>query len=70
MSSLVTERHGLLTGFRLGEWLVKPDDGSLVSSQRVTRLEPLLMELLVFLCSHAGQVVSKNDVLKNIWGDR
>jgi len=49
---------------------VKPDDGSLVSSQRVTRLEPLLMELLVFLCSHAGQVVSKNDVLKNIWGDR
>jgi len=70
MSSLVTERHGLLTGFKLGEWLVKPDDGSLVSSQRVTRLEPLLMELLVFLCSHAGQVVSKNDVLKNIWGDR
>jgi len=66
----VTERHGLLTGFKLGEWLVKPDDGSLVSSQRVTRLEPLLMELLVFLCSHAGQVVSKNDVLKNIWGDR
>jgi DNA-binding winged helix-turn-helix (wHTH) protein len=70
MSSLVTEGRGLLTGFRLGEWLVKPDDGSLVSSQRVTRLEPLLMELLVFLCSHAGQVVSKHDVLKNIWHNR
>ena len=70
MSSLVTERHGLLTGFRLGEWVVKPEDGSLVSSQRVTRLEPLLMELLVFLCSHAGQVVSKQDVLKNIWRNR
>jgi DNA-binding winged helix-turn-helix (wHTH) protein/tetratricopeptide (TPR) repeat protein len=70
MSSLVTERHGLLTDFRLGEWLVKRDDGSLVSSQRVTRLEPLLMELLVFLCSHAGQVVSKNDVLRNVWGNR
>jgi DNA-binding winged helix-turn-helix (wHTH) protein/Flp pilus assembly protein TadD len=70
MSSLVTERHGLLTGFRLGEWLVKPDDGSLVSSQRVTRLEPLLMELLVFLCSQAGQVVSKHDVLENIWRNR
>jgi len=70
MSSLVTERHGLLTGFRLGEWLVKPDDGSLVSSHRVTRLEPLLMELLVFLCSHPGQVVSKQDVLKNIWRNR
>ena len=45
-----------------GEWLVKPDDGSLVSSQHVTRLEPLLMELLVFLCSHAGQVVSKHEL--------
>ena len=70
MTQLVTERHGLLTGFRLGEWLVKPDDGSLVSSQRVTRLEPLLMELLVFLCSQAGQVVPKHDVLKNIWRNR
>jgi hypothetical protein len=27
------------TGFGLGEWLVKPDDGSLVSSRRVTRLD-------------------------------
>ena len=70
MTQLVTERHGLQTGFWLGEWLVKPDDGSLASSQRVTRLEPLLMELLVFLCSHAGQVVSKHDVHKNIWRNR
>ena len=66
----MTERQGLLRGFRLGEWLVKPDDGSLVSAQRVTRLEPLLMELLVFLCSHAGQVVSKHDVLINVWRNR
>ena len=51
----MTERPGLLTGFRLGEWLVKPDDVSLVSSRGVTRLEPLLMNLLVFLCSNAGQ---------------
>jgi DNA-binding winged helix-turn-helix (wHTH) protein/Tfp pilus assembly protein PilF len=70
MTLLVTELPGLLTGFRLGEWLVKPDDGSLVSSQCVIRLEPLLMELLVFLCSHAGQVVSKPEVLKNIWRNR
>ena len=66
----MTERHRLLTGFRLGEWLVKPDDGSLISSQRVTRLEPLPMELLVFLCSHAGKVVSKPDVLRHIWPNR
>jgi DNA-binding winged helix-turn-helix (wHTH) protein/Flp pilus assembly protein TadD len=67
---VVTERHGLLTGFKLGDWLVKPDDGSLISSQRVTRLEPLLMELLIFLCSRAGQVVSRQDVLKAVWRGR
>jgi len=50
--------------------LVKPDDGSLISSQRVTRLEPLPMELLVFLCSHAGMVISKPDVLRHIWPNR
>jgi membrane protease YdiL (CAAX protease family) len=33
----MTERHGLLTGFRLGEWLVKPDDGSLTSRLRCSQ---------------------------------
>ena len=70
MNPRVTERQGLLTGFRLGEWLVKPEDGSLVSSHAVTRLEPQLMELLVFLCSLSGRVVSKQEVLKNIWRNR
>ena len=64
------ERTKLLTGFRLSEWLVKPEDGSISSTPSTTRLEPLLMELLVFLCSRAGQVVSKKDILDGVWGGR
>jgi DNA-binding winged helix-turn-helix (wHTH) protein len=66
----MVERQRLLTGFRLSEWLVKPEDGSLTSPTSANRLEPLLMELLVFLCSRAGQVVPKQDVLEAVWGGR
>src|SRR5262249_8789031 len=43
-------------------------DGSLRSPSRSGRLEPLLMQLLVFLCSRAGQVVSKQELLETVWG--
>jgi DNA-binding winged helix-turn-helix (wHTH) protein len=64
------DRQKLLSGFRLSEWTVRPDDGSLTSAASSTRLEPLLMELLVFLSSRAGQVVPKQDVLDAVWGGR
>lgn len=60
----------LLAGFRLSEWVVRPEDGSLTSPAGANRLEPLLMELLIFLCSRAGQVVPKQDVLDAVWGGR
>jgi DNA-binding winged helix-turn-helix (wHTH) protein/Flp pilus assembly protein TadD len=34
------------------------------------RLEPLLMELLVFLCERAGEVVPKQAILDGVWGGR
>ena len=57
-------------GFRLAEWVVKPEDGSLVSPTATNRLEPMLMKLLVFLCSRAGQVVTKQEVLDAVWQGR
>jgi DNA-binding winged helix-turn-helix (wHTH) protein len=64
------DRTQLQRGFRLAEWTVKPEDGSLTSSETSIRLEPQLMDLLVFLCSRAGQVVSKQEVLDTVWGGR
>ncbi len=64
------ERQKLLRGFRLSEWTIRPDDGSVTSGAAAHRLEPQLMELLVFLCSRAGEVVPKQDVLDKVWGGR
>ena len=60
----------LAEGFRLGNWVVRPSDGSIVSGETTRRLEPLLMDLLVFLCSRPQQVVTKDEVLANVWHGR
>ena len=56
--------------FRLGDWEVHPEDGTLRSSQDVRRLEPQLMELLVFLAGRAGEVVAKQQIFESVWGGR
>jgi len=66
----IVERTALSPGFRLAEWEVRPEDGSLRSPQAAHRLEPLLMTLLVFLASRAGQVVSKQQLLDAVWEGR
>lgn len=60
----------LRKGFELGEWTVKPEDGSLTSPERTARLEPLQMDLLVFLCSRAGRVVTRDEILEAVWRGR
>ncbi|HEX6897648.1 MAG TPA: winged helix-turn-helix domain-containing protein [Bryobacteraceae bacterium] len=64
------DHQRLLDGFRLGEWSVRPEDGSVTSPQSTTRLEPLVMRLLVYLCSRAKQVVPKKDVVDAVWNGR
>ncbi|MBZ5604326.1 MAG: winged helix-turn-helix domain-containing protein [Acidobacteriia bacterium] len=64
------DRKRLARGFRLAGWIVKPEDGSLTSGSVSTRLEPQLMDLLVYLCSRAREVVAKRDVLDAVWGGR
>jgi len=63
----ITRGNRLLKGFQLSEWLVTVEDGYLRSEARVTRLEPLLMQLLLSLCARAGQVVSKQELLDSVW---
>ena len=63
-------KHQLAGGFRLGNWLVNPSDGSVSSAERKRRLEPQIMDLLVFLCSRAGEVITKDEVLEAVWHGR
>lgn len=57
-------------GFRLNEWQVHPIDGSLAGPQGAGHLEPKVMEVLVLLASHPGQLVEREFLIREIWGTR
>jgi DNA-binding winged helix-turn-helix (wHTH) protein len=55
--------------FLLGDWLVQPSL-NLVSRDAVsTRLEPKVMQVLICLADHAGQVIGKEQLIATVWPD-
>src|SRR5688572_1742647 len=56
--------------FVLGEWTVDPETGLLTSAAGQRRLTPKLMDLLVALAQRAGHVVTRDELLREIWGAR
>jgi len=55
------------TGFFIGEWQVSPHEDTLSRDDRTVRLEPRAMEVLVYLASRPGEVVSRRDLETNVW---
>lgn len=53
--------------FRLGEILVEPDLNRLTRGGESVRLEPKMMDLLVLLARRSGEVVSKDDIVAEVW---
>jgi DNA-binding winged helix-turn-helix (wHTH) protein len=64
----VTERVGRHCEFTLAEWVVEPSLNRLTSRTSTVHLRPRLMDLLVFLADHAGEVVAKEEILAAVWG--
>lgn len=56
--------------FRIDDWLVDPDRLQLSSRDDIVRLEPKVMDVLVYLAAHAGQVVSREDIESAVWAGR
>jgi Tol biopolymer transport system component/DNA-binding winged helix-turn-helix (wHTH) protein len=54
--------------FRLGEWLVQPKLVRLSKPDRALHVRAKVMDLLVYLAQHHGEVVSKDDLLRDVWG--
>jgi TolB-like protein/DNA-binding winged helix-turn-helix (wHTH) protein/Tfp pilus assembly protein PilF len=52
---------------RIGEWSVEPALDALRRGGETVRLEPKAMEVLVFLASRPGQVVSREELLSAVW---
>ena len=55
------------TRLRIGEWRVDPALGQISRDGECTRLEARTMRLLLCLAEHAGQVVSIDDLLNEVW---
>jgi DNA-binding winged helix-turn-helix (wHTH) protein len=68
MSSLAESSD--LRDFRVAEWLVQPSRNRLVRGDTSVRVRPQLIDVLVCLSRRPGSVVSKDELLASVWGDR
>lgn len=57
-------------GFRLGEWEVRPAEGLLIGLQGRRRLQPKCIDVLMCLVEHEDQVVTRDEILRAVWGER
>ncbi|WP_198782919.1 winged helix-turn-helix domain-containing protein [Shewanella putrefaciens] len=53
--------------FFFGEWQVNPSANSLRLGHQVKQLEPKAMDVLLFLCQRAGEVVSGDEIVSHCW---
>jgi len=53
--------------FFVGDWYVLPREGVIKAASGSARLEPKVMEVLVYLASRSGDVVSRDELERNVW---
>jgi len=51
----------------VGEWLVTPSINQISRQGRQLTLEPRLIDLLVFFAHHPGQVLTRDELIDNVW---
>jgi transcriptional activator of cad operon len=51
----------------IGDWSVDPATGQISRKDSTVRLEARTMRLLVYLAEHAGETVSIDEMLKEVW---
>src|ERR1700752_2655487 len=54
---------------QIGAWRVDPALDEISRDGQTTKLEPKMMQLLLCLAAHAGQVVSVEQLLDQVWKD-
>src|SRR5271163_4063435 len=61
--------HPIATKLRIGAWCVNPKSGEISRNGDVAHVEVRTMRLLLCLADHAGEVVSIDDLLDQVWTD-
>ena len=54
-------------GFYLDDRWVEPSRCVIIGPEGEARLEPKVMDVLVYLAGHAGQVVSREELINKLW---
>jgi TolB-like protein/DNA-binding winged helix-turn-helix (wHTH) protein/Flp pilus assembly protein TadD len=54
--------------FYLGDWLIQPSLDRVTRDQQTRTVPPRFMDLLVFLAEQRGTVVSKSQIVDEVWG--
>lgn len=57
------------SAFHVGSWLVQPSLNTISRNGTTVQLEPKVMSVLVCLADHAGEAVSKQQLLQTVWAD-
>ena len=57
----------LRKGFQLGIWLVLPDQGLIQEGSAEAHLEPKVMDVLVYLAAHQGEVIKRDKLIDDVW---
>src|SRR5882724_7623115 len=57
------------TRLRVGDWCVDPAATQISRNGETARVEERAMRLLLCLAEHAGEVVSIDDLLSQVWAD-
>ena len=62
-------REELNAGFRLGQYLIEPRQNRIARHDTEVRVEPRVMDVLVCLAERAGEVVSRDTLNEQVWGN-
>ena len=60
----------LRSGFKLGDWTVYPLEGRLVGEEGEQRIQPKSMDVLLCLAEQSGALAEREDILRQVWGER
>lgn len=67
---MAEQDDNVIKPFRLGDWLVRPDLGEIQRGDDIRPLQPLLMAVLLRLVAARGELVSRDELLNDVWQGR
>ena len=59
----------LQAGFRVGDCLIEPRKNRIARGDAQAHVEPRVMDVLVCLAEHAGEVVSRETLNQRVWAN-